>query len=297
MSSEQIVEINDNASETSDTQHHASQPTTSLFKLINVLENLILMGMCSLDIWDQTLNKLKTNIDVITDPEIFNLYCVLRDLFNILSSTIYTKLDILSPHKLPIVNSKEMTVDEIMDYLKSTLKKNSFKSRAYSVKAVQTLMKCVHTLLENESSETELNKRKNENNDSSTSSKKVKTCALDEENEDEFDKIFSSTLDSSKPVIIKQILHHQLGKERKKLTTPGETGDYLVKIEVTETKDLQKCKSEKNFWMKVGKKAYFLVDKEDDILKDVNNIILRVGKKISKISDVTSSTTEIEERK
>lgn len=45
-----------------------------------------------------------------------------------------------------------------------------------------------------------------------------------------------------------------------KLETPGEPGTHLIKIEITDVKDLKACKNQKTYWKKVNKKGVFLLD-------------------------------------
>lgn len=297
---EQTMEISDNASDTSEFQ--APPPTESSFKLVNVLENLILIGMCSLDLWEGTINKLKCCDEVISDPEMFNLFMLIRDLYNTFSNKIYTKNDNCSQDKLIAINMREMSYEEIMDLLKPILKKVTYKNRSYSSKCVHSLMKLVRNIIHSETEDKNTNQKKRKSNDVETpgTSKKCRQVATDEcsdDTDDEFGKIFSSTVDQNRSVMIKQVFHYQTGNERRRLTTPGETGDFLVKIEISDMKDLQKCKNEKSYWTKVMKKAYFVAGKNDVILNDVNQIVLRVGKQIAKTKDVETSVIEVDDRR
>lgn len=53
-----------------------------------------------------------------------------------------------------------------------------------------------------------------------------------------------------------------------KLETPGEPGTHLIKIEITDVKDLRTCKNQKTYWKKVNKKVVFLLD-----TKKIHNVM------------------------
>ena len=71
------------------------------------------------------------------------------------------------------------------------------------------------------------------------------------------------------------------------MKSPGEEGQYLIEIKITDTKDIQKIPSDE-WWKKVARKVVFLASSSKDPLYiDVNNILKAVFNKINKIKNLT----------
>ena len=74
------------------------------------------------------------------------------------------------------------------------------------------------------------------------------------------------------------------------LTTPGEKGRYLIKIEISDTKDL-KGVNKNDWWLKAAYRTQFLVNSEkDSIYTQLHKIVLSKAKDLSKIKNVKKQT-------
>lgn len=101
------------------------------------------------------------------------------------------------------------------------------------------------------------------------------------------------------PIIVSQMFQFVSNDERKKIVTPGEGGTHLVKIEMTDTRDLASCKGEKFFWQKVAKKGVFLLnikksEADKKVYESLLNILGDVGEKLSKIKNAKFETSSFD---
>lgn len=118
-----------------------------------------------------------------------------------------------------------------------------------------------------------------------------------DESGDEFSKIFDSikTEDKKKDrkKKISQIISIVSNDNQKILTTPGEWGSHLIKIEITDTRDLKGVPKDEH-WKKVGQKAVFLIKtSEDENYKKIIKILQSVGKNIASTSNVKKITKKL----
>lgn len=115
----------------------------------------------------------------------------------------------------------------------------------------------------------------------------------EEDNEDDNDdvlkilaKSFSKKGKTNAAAVINQTITFRSDDMLRKCVTPGEIGKYLIKIEITDCKDLKGVPLNRH-WTKVGKKAVFLVQNEEDAAyKSVNQIWSEQAKRIINIKDV-----------
>lgn len=321
-----VLESSDNEtkSEAGDPQPK-TESGTSQFRLIQLIENLFILGMCSLESWEKALAQMKTNDIVVADPVLLQMYHILNQLLTTFSQHVYSHAD-FSQEKLPIFVNEEKTLPEILSILNPLLKKKAFKDKMFSFESVQKLMAAVRCIFQTDKKTKESDKkRKLVPKKSTNKSKKSKSDELsssssssssesdsesgtssssDSDTDDEFGKLFSNTDNKKKKHIpfVSQQFQYQTNDVRRRKITPGERGTHLIKIEITDTKDLKKCKSDKFYWQQVSKKGVFLLDvKNDDddgkTLKTLDDILVKVGKKVSKIENVKEDTFKVDRKK
>lgn len=298
----------------------------SSIRLIHLLENLFVLGMTSLDKWEVGLNFMKTHPDVTSHPILLQIWFTLNQLFLTFSNHVYAHAD-PSCDKLPYFTSEDKSFEEITTILKPMLNKKPLKEKAYPYDIVQKVLNVFRSasLLPGTDSGKESGKvekkRKNNKNDSLKKQKKSRKHSIassssssdssstssyssseseDSDSQDKFGKLFSQSKNKkTKNVVIKQTLQYNDGQKRRKITTPGETGSHLIKIEITDTRDLKKCSSEKTYWQQVSKKGVFLLNtktSEEDkaIFKDIDNILVKIGQQISKVKNVKHEQVSID---
>lgn len=313
---------------------HQDQQQTGIssLKLVYVVENLILIGLVSIEKWDLVLSKLKTHPDIMSNPELLNLYFSLHQIYVFFSSKIMETSD-LSQHKVPLINANEYSLKELLHIVNPVLRKKPLKDKLFTYDCINKLLNIVRRILnkndDGNDSDTEqgktnynkkskvLNKRKRSSkkkpnkkvkrnseccNDSDSSASSSTSSSSSSSNSslssspnsdtDRFDSLFKKNT-SKKPIAIKQLFQSQRNDTINKLTTPGENGRYMVKIEVTDVKDLKDCESSKTYWTKVAKKIVFLLDSNDSTLKTVEDVIYEKGKQISKVKGVVKETVKI----
>lgn len=293
------------------------------FKLALVVENLILLGMTSLGMWDRVLTSMKTHTEIVMNTECVSLYFVLKQLYNALSSKIYADGD-LSQEKLPLITNNELSYEEIMQILNPILKKKAHKDRTFSLTCVQKITNLARKIIQDILSPTSDKKRtkskqtknakkaKKDTEDvsmdkeecSSSYSTASSVCSStassstddDSSEDDEFDKIFKKNTKKqrkTKSVVIKQLFQYRKPKSIQKIITPGEEGKYLIKIELTDTKDLKECSDPTSYWQKISKKAYFLTEKKNPKYKATNDLLKTVAKELSEIEGVNCEKKKI----
>lgn len=239
----------------------------SLLTVVELLEICFLHEIRSLLDFEEAVSYLKSNISKITDHQSLQVLILINKLTDEFGDFISQISN--SETQLEYEKTKKRTYEELLEIFKPTLLKAKQK---FSHLVVHNLFKILNQqkmLKENEVV--------------------VDLTTPNFDHVDSFAKLFDTN--TNDPLYISQQFQFQTGDERKRLITPGEIGSHLIKIEITDTRDLKSCKSEKNFWQKVAKKGYFLLDvNKNDFDKktyeDLNNILTQVGNKILKIKNV-----------
>ena len=168
-----------------------------------------------------------------------------------LQAVSYTHLDVYKRQQkdLSLLNNYLFDIDEVYEYLNTTIvnfkEKNILKSTFIIINSlIKNNMMC--------------------DNDSEKFTIDIDN---EEEDEDEFDKVFTSvkTNENDKNNLrFEQTVMFQTGGTRKTLTTPGEKGGYLIKIEIIDTKNLVNV-AKNDRWTKAAYRAAFLVDSSKDL--------------------------------
>lgn len=282
-----------------------------MLTIIQILENLLLLGVNTMDKYQNLVKYLLCCEDVMTDVLLLQLVYVLKSIVDYGCSQLSDE----NNGQIEIV-SKCMSFEEMLDLWLPFIQKKNILGKRYSFDVVQKLFSIVRHF-NFEESEQELNFAKFGPSTSQmfdtckkTKSKKrkqpVESSDVEYESEDDcidFDlnRKFSKFFEYKKkyPVTISQQIQFVSNDERKKITTPGEEGTHLVKIELTDTRDLQTCKGEKFYWQKVAKKGVFLLnvkknESDKKTYENLLNILGGVGEKLSKIKNAKFETISID---
>lgn len=217
--------------------------------------------------WEDLFKKLKEIFIENTDLAVYKLYeqlnLIINSYKNELSSDINSQLKIIQLEKYIF------SLDELMSHIKSL--SEDFSVKSYKKNIILTFKsKIVSVLPTTIDNVTE----KSDDEDSDCN-----------DSDDEFSKIFDSITDDSKKKkekkAISQIIQIVSNDKQKLLTTPGEWGSHLVKIEVTDTRDLKGI-PKNDRWKKICQKAVFLIkSSEDDNFKILNKILHEAGKNLA----------------
>src|SRR5436190_15389782 len=122
-----------------------SRASGSGFKLTAIFENLVLCGLISLAKWDFALDSMKINPDVLSDPELFGVYIFLTQVFQTISQKLLQ--DISSQDKIPYVQNKPMSLNEIMRLASPTLKRKAIRSKTFSSDCMNKLLVIIKDIL------------------------------------------------------------------------------------------------------------------------------------------------------
>lgn len=204
----------------SSTQHIAEYVS-----LEDVLRFFYFYGLTSLSLWCSSLEKIKDDIYKAENVDLFELYIKLVDLMKKIRIALELRL-VNSQTDLLLLNDYLFDIDEVYNYLSENVQNFSNKIILKSTYA------SVHSLIR------QIKPTSADEDDVDVD----ESMSSDESDEDEFNKIFSSLKDSKqekKANIFQQTLMFQSNGTRKMLTTPGEKGGYLIKIEITDTRDLK----------------------------------------------------------
>lgn len=277
------------------------------FKIIEIIEMLFVLGLNSFSIWEDILGKVGKSDSMQSDPLLLQLYLILQQLLATFSTYIHSNCD-LSQHKLQFFFDDEKDLKELLSIFNPLLKKKSFKEKTFELDIVNKFNTIVRSL-KNEKHESEpekKSKKRKASKQSSKQSKKLKkrsssfssssssssSCSSSSDSQSDFEKCFEIKNDKKSVPHIRQQFQFLADKNvKKRITSPGEQGTHLVKIEITDTKDLRKCESDQTYWTKVYKKGYFLLnvkedDEDGDTLKQLDGILVKACKKVSKIENI-----------
>lgn len=100
-------------------------------KIREIIENLYYIGLSSFTMCKFAVAELKINCDIVSDPVLMQLYCMIDQLYLVFSRSIHTSDLILSQEKLPFLMEKQHTLDELRSYLKPDINKKYLKVRFF----------------------------------------------------------------------------------------------------------------------------------------------------------------------
>lgn len=285
--------------------------------LLQIIQNLVTLGLNTIELWTTVVPKLKTHPQLSSHPEHLNLHLLLGLISKHLATKIFDFFpNDLSQDKFPHIMTEPISDQEILKAVKPLLKKKKFCDKSFSIECSNTLNGAVEDILKSitEMCETESmkyakltrkvhksQKRKRSPSPSGSSSSgsgsessTASDSDSDSDNSDKFDSLFKSS--KKGPIKIKQVFQTQKKRLRRRLTTPGEEGRYMVKIELTDTKDLKNC-SQNQYWTKVSAKAIFLAGPKTNLFKDVKNMLYDVGRSVKSTPGVECEEVKIDRKK
>lgn len=275
-------------------------PAPQFYDLKGVVNLLILVGMTSVNIWEKVIFDVKKKVSDLMNIELTTLYFNLKMVSSSICTGISTNAD-LSQEKLELINEVDRDYNEIMEYASPALQ--VFSQNRYSVEVVKMFKELVQDIIVKMNS-IEIS---DDEEKSKPGSKKRKSAQQNDDNdeeedddgnddEDELFRLFGkkcSSKNKSKKLAISQQVTTKNDEVTRKCITPGETGKYLMKIEITDCDDLKGIKPAQ-YWTKVWKKAVFLVgDDKDPAFIALNNVWMNQAKRLLQMKDV--KVTEIEE--
>ncbi|KAG8289369.1 hypothetical protein J6590_105773, partial [Homalodisca vitripennis] len=123
----------------------------SFYTVLQILESLFLVGMNSLENWEVVINGLKLDTNVVSDPNIMQIYYCLYELYNTFSSYIMLNGE-MNEDKLLLQKSEVKKFDDIKQILKSSLNKKTLKQKTFSFDCVQKLLIIVKSLFDKDNS-------------------------------------------------------------------------------------------------------------------------------------------------
>lgn len=256
----------------------ATVPSTSKYKVLDIVQHMFLIGLTSVMKWSDALSKIKKSTVVASSPSLLKMTSILSQLVHALAQHVLLNSEDLSQEKVPLLMSQKLTYLEIKSILMPLLKKKEFKEQVFSFNIFRDFCNAVSSAL---SDLTEIEgeggagqkKRKNEeiskiNNKKSKRSKNKKTkhnysllyssssslsdasfsssSSSSSDSDGEFERIVARNKDTKRCIFIPQQFQFRAKHKTFKLETPGEPGTHLIKIEITDMKDLKSCKNQKN---------------------------------------------------
>lgn len=260
-----------------------NQNSEEMYSLEEVIKIFYFSGVTTFGLWEELLEKLKPLLLEDLDLISFTLHQKLSFVINSYKDNL-TLTEINSQLKIYELKNYVLSLDEIFNYIKSHI--DDLFTKCYKKNLVLNFKSIIAKILQN----TNENIAENSDEDSDNNN---------EDSEDEFNKIFDSIKSDSsekkkdKKKKIAQSLIIAANDKQKILTTPGEWGSHLIKIEVTDTRDLKGVpKSDR--WKKISQKAIFFVkSSEDNNFKELNKILQNVGKNIASTIGVKKDIKKI----
>lgn len=286
------------------------------FTILDILENLHILGMSSLSKWELVMTQLKNTGDIVGDPIMLQIFSCLKPFHKL----FYTHMSSnqVSAKTFENLSFLEIEFDELLAIWQPEAQKKYYASKTFSPEHIKKFTDVVRKILlvndESDDEDDRVPKRKElkqKKSDFKTKKPKLDYINILSENSssgsdsdseagDSFAKLFNQSKSKS-GLKISQIFQYNAGSCRKKITTPGEKGSHLIKIEITDFRDLKNCKSEKFYWQKINKKGYFLlnttVSDDQEILSSLVNILAKVATRVSKIKNAKFETFETNDAK
>lgn len=243
-----------------------NQNMEELYSFEDVIKAFYYCGLITVSLWEEALERIKPLL-LESDISSISLYNKLLILVSLCKKTFSAQ-----EHINDFKNYK-FTLSEIISIGKSDI--GDLELKIYK-KSILTVIKLAIVKIIQEKYASEASNSDNSSDDDS-----------ENDPDDDINKIFNSIKSSKeKGKIFSQSISILSNDTQKLLSTPGESGTYLIKIEMTDTRDL-KGVPETERWKKVQKKTIFLTDSsKDGELKTINNIFKNVGKRIASVKGV-----------
>lgn len=244
------------------TKLNAKKEETEHYDLKGVVNILILLGLNSVNMWEKGIFKVRNIVSDLMNPDLTTLYFHLK----LVTDTICTNIAInsdLSQEKLEMVNELNRNFDELMDHASTVVQVHS--KHRYSATSVKILKELVEDIIQ------KLNAIEISDDEEETKKIKLnkKRSFIEEDDDDDCEELFrlfdrkNSSKKKTKSLTISQLVTIKNDSVTRECITTGETGKYLIKIEVTDCEEIKGVKPSQ-FWTKVWKKTVFLVDDEKD---------------------------------
>lgn len=243
--------------------------------LEDIVKLLYFYGLTSISIWFNTLQQIKNDVYKSENVHLFEMYIKLVDITKKMKTGLELKLA-NSQSDLLLLDEYLFDIDDIYDYLFENI--INFSNKNIPKSSYLSIFNFIKQVKPTSSNEDEVD-----------GSDTMDLCSSNESEEDEFNKLFSSLKDVTEPKkknIFQQTLMFQSNGTRKMLTTPGEKGRYLMKIEITDTRDLRGV-PKNDWWQKAAYRTQFLVDSDKNpIYTQLHKIVLNKAKDFTKIKNL-----------
>lgn len=126
----------------------AKSSTSNFIGLMQIVQNLITLGLNSISLWNTVSSKLKNHDDIASHPELANLQLLLVQISQHLSSRVFEFFPMdLSEHKLETLLEKEIPSKSLLKTVRPLLKKKNFVDRLFSIESSNTLNSTVEDIL------------------------------------------------------------------------------------------------------------------------------------------------------
>lgn len=267
------------------------------YVLSGVVNLLLLLGLTSANMWEKVMFDVRKKVSELMNPDLTALYFHLKMVSHSICTGIVTNSD-LSQHKLDMINEKERDYDELLTYAEPILQ--VYSKYTYSVEIVKMFKDIVEESVE-KINLIEISDEEEEVKATGSKKRPHQQECLDDDDDDDADedelfrllgKKFGSKKKNAKLSISQQVSVKNENVTRK-CTTPGESGQFLIKIEISDCNDLKGLKPTQ-YWTKIWKKAVFLVDSDKSpSYVSVNNVWANESKRILQLKD--SKVTEFED--
>lgn len=242
----------------------------SFLTLITIIQNLYTLGMNSVHSWGLCMDKLKKDDEIRKDPFAMNIVFNLTSLFHSLEQNLHSTAGPSQKHLTDLEHDVKQ-FDDIMRVLKPTLNKKPLKGLKYALDTSQKIMNYVNSIFKPKTNESKRSKKQKNtkhtkktkrsasvfsisstsSKSSSSSSSSSSSCSSDGS---DFENLFDPPKKQSTVISQEMLLRNK--NRRTKFCSPGEQGTHLIKIEITNTKDLKSVPISR-FWDKSVKKGCF----------------------------------------
>lgn len=246
-----------------------------LIDLDTIIKKIYLIGLTTLTLWESILKDVMH--DIVNDDEYD------EDLVKILKE-IKLCVEICRAKTKTYGKGIEFNIETIKVYLEQSVL--NFHEPQFKQSSANKFYSLVEKSLNKQTKSNHISKKRKHNDNESDSDESASSSDSDSET-DFFKRMYGScgVNENKKKRTFVQSFSLLKDGVNKIVSTPGERGSYLIKIEVTDTRDIKDLAVAER-WRKVAKKAVFLTSPIDENYLSIKKILKNVVESISKIDGI-----------
>ena len=268
-----------------DAQHEGGLRHEECLSLEDILKLIYYLGLSSYGQWEDMMKKIQPDIISIDNVNVFSLYIQLRDITKKIKFALETTI-VNSQKDLMLLNNYLFDIDEIYNYLNTNIV--HFKEK----NILRTTFSIINSIIKNK-----MMYRFEDEEEEEEDPMNIDIVNNDDDDDDgdvDFKRLFKSvkrytSKNEKTDELYDQYISFKKDDSTKTLTTPGEKGRYLIKIDITDVNDLKGI-NKKDRWTKAAYRSQFLLQSKDSTYMQLHKIVLSKSRELAKIKNIKKQT-------